>query len=186
MLSTPVFLGFPCGSAGKESACSAGELGSIPGFGRSTGEGKGYPIQYSGLENSMDSPWGHKELDTTEWLSLSAWVDSHMSHCIEYVLGKVGKKKWLNKFGSRGWVAAVNKAQWKRQPQASSTFQTPETYFASRKEGSLSRLWCHLVAICWITTGFCLLFILSEWVFWSFNILKTRILHLQSLLEFAW
>ena len=47
-------LGFPCGSAGKESACSAGDLGSIPGLGRSTGEGKGYPLQYSGLENSMD------------------------------------------------------------------------------------------------------------------------------------
>ena len=48
------FLGFPCGSAGKESACNAGDLGSIPGLGRSPGEGKGYPIQYSGLENSMD------------------------------------------------------------------------------------------------------------------------------------
>ena len=46
--------GFPCGSAGKESACSVGDLGSIPGFGRSPGEGKGYPQQYSGLENSMD------------------------------------------------------------------------------------------------------------------------------------
>ena len=48
------FLGFPCGSAGKESACSVGDLGSIPGLGRSLGEGKGYPLQYSGLENSMD------------------------------------------------------------------------------------------------------------------------------------
>ena len=46
--------GFPCGSAGKESACSAGDLDSIPGLGRSLGEGKGYPRQYSGLENSMD------------------------------------------------------------------------------------------------------------------------------------
>ena len=45
---------FPCGSAGKESACNAGDLGSIPGLGRSPGEGKGYPLQYSGLENSMD------------------------------------------------------------------------------------------------------------------------------------
>ena len=50
---TPVFLGFPCGSAGKESACNAGDLGSIPELGRSLGEGKGYPLQYSGLENSM-------------------------------------------------------------------------------------------------------------------------------------
>ena len=53
-------------SAGKESACNAGDLGSIPGLGRSPGEGKGYPLQYSGVENSMDSPWGSKELDTTE------------------------------------------------------------------------------------------------------------------------
>ena len=46
--------GFPCGSAGKESACRARDLGSIPGWGRSPGEGKGYPLQYSGLENSMN------------------------------------------------------------------------------------------------------------------------------------
>ena len=47
-------LGFPCGTVGKESACNVGDLGSIPGLGRSPGEGKGYPLQYSGLENSMD------------------------------------------------------------------------------------------------------------------------------------
>ena len=48
-------MGFPGGSAGKETACSARDLGSIPGLGRSAGEGKGYTLQYSGLENSMDS-----------------------------------------------------------------------------------------------------------------------------------
>ena len=47
-------MGFPCGSAGKESACNAGGLGSISGLGRSPGEGKGYPLQDSGLENFMD------------------------------------------------------------------------------------------------------------------------------------
>ena len=52
-LPTPVFLGFPSGSTGKESACNAGDLGSIPGLGRSPGEGKGYPLQYSVPENSM-------------------------------------------------------------------------------------------------------------------------------------
>ena len=52
-LPTPGFLGFPCGSAGKESACNAGDLGLIPGLERSPGEGNGYPLQYSGLENSM-------------------------------------------------------------------------------------------------------------------------------------
>ena len=45
---------FPCGSAGKESAGNTGDLGSIPGLGRSLGEWNGYPLQYSGLENSMD------------------------------------------------------------------------------------------------------------------------------------
>ena len=47
-------LGFPGDSAGKESTFSAGDLGSIPGLGRSPGEGNGYPLQYSGLENFMD------------------------------------------------------------------------------------------------------------------------------------
>ena len=49
-----IFLSFPGGSDGKESACSAGDLGSIPGLGRSPGEGHGNPLQYSCLENSMD------------------------------------------------------------------------------------------------------------------------------------
>ena len=47
-------LGFPCDPAGKESACNAGDLGLIPGLGRSPGEWKGYPLQYSGLVNSTD------------------------------------------------------------------------------------------------------------------------------------
>ena len=72
-LPTPVFLGFPCGSAGKEFACNVGDLGSIPRLGRPPGKEKGLPLQYSGLKNSMDciSPWGCKELDMTEQLSLS-------------------------------------------------------------------------------------------------------------------
>ena len=49
-----ICMGLPCGSAGEESARSAGGLGSIPGLGRSAGERKGYPLQYSGLENSVD------------------------------------------------------------------------------------------------------------------------------------
>ena len=53
-LPTPVFLGFLGGSAGKESTCNVGDLGSIPGLGRSPGEGKGYPLQYSDLENFMN------------------------------------------------------------------------------------------------------------------------------------
>ena len=53
-LPTSVFLGFPFGSALKESTCNAGDLGSIPDLGSYPGEGNGYPLQYSGLENSMD------------------------------------------------------------------------------------------------------------------------------------
>ena len=53
-LPTPVFLGFSCGSAGKESTCNLEDLGLIPELGKSPGEGKGYPLQYSGLESSMD------------------------------------------------------------------------------------------------------------------------------------
>ena len=48
------FEGFLCGSDGQEPACNVGDLGSIPGLGRSPGEGKGYPLQHSGLENSKD------------------------------------------------------------------------------------------------------------------------------------
>ena len=49
-----ILQGLPGSSAGEESACNAGDLGLIPGLGRSPGEGNGYPLQYSGLENSMD------------------------------------------------------------------------------------------------------------------------------------
>ena len=59
-LPTPVFFSLLCDSAGKEFAHKVGDLGSIPGLGRSLGEGKSYPLQFSGLENSMDNPWGHK------------------------------------------------------------------------------------------------------------------------------
>ena len=74
---TLFILGFPHSSVGKESSCSAGDPGLFPGLGRSPGEGNGYPLQYSGLENSMDRGlWqatvhGVSESDTTELLSLS-------------------------------------------------------------------------------------------------------------------
>ena len=65
--------GFPGGSDGKESTWNAGYVDSIPGSGRAPGEGNGYPLQYSRLENFLDEGawqatihWGHKESDTTE------------------------------------------------------------------------------------------------------------------------
>ena len=74
LLHTPVFLGFPCGSDGKES-CYAGDLGSVPGLGRCPGEGKAYPLQYSGLENSMDCT----VLGITKWLSNFHFTSLHFS-----------------------------------------------------------------------------------------------------------
>ena len=60
-------VGFPGGSAGKESVCNVGDLGFIPGLGRASGEGNGYLLQYSGLENSMDCiVHGVTESDMTE------------------------------------------------------------------------------------------------------------------------
>ena len=69
--------GFPGGSAGKESACNEGDLDLIPGPGRSSGEGKVYPLQYSILENSMDciAHWVVKS-----WTQLS---DFHFTSCLD-------------------------------------------------------------------------------------------------------
>ena len=69
------FLGIPCGSAGEESTCNAEDLGLILGLGRTPGEGNGYPLQYSGLENSMDSV-AHG--DMTERLLLKLSIPSYM------------------------------------------------------------------------------------------------------------
>ena len=62
-----------------ESTCNVGDVGSIPGLGRSPRDRKGYPLQYSTLENSMDciSPWGCKESDSSEQLLM---VHSRMNH----------------------------------------------------------------------------------------------------------
>ena len=81
-------LGFPCGSSGKESACNVGDLGLIPGLGRYPPKGKGYPLQYSGLENSMDCVvHGVSESDTVEWLSL---------HSVQKLLIRVGDKVYTH------------------------------------------------------------------------------------------
>ena len=74
------------GSDGKQSACNAEDLGSIPGLGRAPGEGNGNPLQYSCLENPMDrgySPWGHKEMDTTEQLTLSDIINKKQFRKVE-------------------------------------------------------------------------------------------------------
>ena len=83
-LPTPVFLGFAGGWAGWESTCNVGDLGSIPGLGRSPGKGKGYPLQYFGLKNSMDCivhgsqrvshRWATFTFTCKTWHSLIAYI----------------------------------------------------------------------------------------------------------------
>ena len=73
-------LGAPGDSDGKQSACSVGDWGSIPGSGRSPEEGNGKPLQYSCLEIPMDrgawqySPWSHKEVDMSERLNFGSFA----------------------------------------------------------------------------------------------------------------
>ena len=74
--------GFSGGSAGKESTCNVGDLGLVPGLERSHVEGNGYPLQYSGLENSMDcTVHGVAESGTTDRLSLTRFIKLVSSTC---------------------------------------------------------------------------------------------------------
>ena len=95
-LLTPVFWGFPGGSAGKESACNAGDLDLIPGLGRSPGEGKGYPLQYSSLENSMDCivhgvAKSQTQLRDFHFTSKHSWLKNSMYKSL------VGYSPWVRK-----------------------------------------------------------------------------------------
>ena len=85
-LSTPVFLGFPCGLAGKESACNGGDLGLIPGLGRFPWRRERLPTLFfwPGEFHGLYSPWGCKESDTTEQLSLSSMFQTVL--CIFLVI----------------------------------------------------------------------------------------------------
>ena len=74
-LPTPVFLGFSCGSAGKESACNAGDPGSTPGLGRSTGEGIGYPCQCSWASLVVQLVKNLPAMTET-WVQFPGWEDS--------------------------------------------------------------------------------------------------------------
>ena len=78
ILYSSIALGFPGGSSGKESACNVGDLGWIPGLGRSVREGNCYPPQYSSLENSVNcSPWDHKE-SGHDWATFT-FIDSMLN-----------------------------------------------------------------------------------------------------------
>ena len=91
-----LLLGFPDGSEGKVSACNAGNPGSIPGSGRSPGEGNSNPLQYSCLEKSHGwrslvgySPWGRKESDTTERVHFTSLRYYYLLHQPIHDIGSV-------------------------------------------------------------------------------------------------
>ena len=85
---SPVFLGFPCSSAGKESSWNAGDLGSIPGLGRCPGEGKGYSLQYSGLENSMNYTVQGVQRVGHDWVTFC------FRHLKTYIHSNIQSRNW--------------------------------------------------------------------------------------------
>ena len=94
--------GFPGSSVGKESACNAGDPGLIPGSGRSPGEGRRYPLQYSGLENSTNCiVHGITESDLTKQLSLSRLLKNSFHTNFAWSSGKSEFRKKRHKCGER-------------------------------------------------------------------------------------
>ena len=110
-----VFQGFPCGLAGKESACNTGDLGLIPGLGRSPGEGNCYPLQYSGLENPMDciAPLGSQRVG---WDSLVAQMIKHLSAMRETRVWALGWEDPLEKEMATHSSAIAWKIPWTEEP----------------------------------------------------------------------
>ena len=147
--------GFPCGWAGKESVCNAGDLGSIPGLGRSLGEGNGYPLQNSGLENSMDCiVRGVAKSQTQQWLSLSLVYYISEKAMATHSSTVVWEIPWteepgkLQSMGSRrvrhNWATSLSLftfMHWRRKWQPTPVFLPGE----SQRQGSLvgCRLWGH-------------------------------------------
>ena len=129
-------MGFPCGSAGKESSCNVRDLGLIPGLGRSPGEGKGYtPVFWPGEFHGLYSLWGCKELDTNERLSLHTPINIYMSctHVINNTLTATqqglprqfsGKESTCRcrKHRRHGFDSWVGKIPWRRKQQLTSVF----------------------------------------------------------------
>ena len=97
-LPTPVILSFPGDSDSKESSHNAGDLGSIPGLGRSHGEGNCNPLQYSCQDNLhgqryLVGPWDPKEWDMTEWLSAHTHTCTFLNQQKWFLKSKVGPTK---------------------------------------------------------------------------------------------
>ena len=115
-LPTPVFIGFPSGSDGKEFACFAGDLSSVRGLGRSLGGGHGDPFQYSCLENphGQRSLAGHKELGTTEQLGTARHMASQVVLVVKNLSAIAGETRdadlipgWGRSPGGRAWQSTL-------------------------------------------------------------------------------
>ena len=109
--------GFPCGSVGKEPACNAGDLCSIPALERSPGEGNGYPAFWPVEFHWLYSPWGRKESDTTERLSPPPLSDSSClllwltcSNCREFSVQSAPKEtqQLMTKCHTDFWIRFLN------------------------------------------------------------------------------
>ena len=90
-----MFLGFPNGKAGKESTCNVEDLDLIPGLGRSPGEGNSYPLQYSGLENSVGCiihGVAKSQTQLSDFMSLVTQTVKNLSEC-----GRRGFVLWIGK-----------------------------------------------------------------------------------------
>ena len=89
-------MSYPCGSAGKESTCSAGDLGSIPGLGRSPGEGKGYLLQCPGLENSMDCIVHGVAKSRTRLSGFPSFIHGQLTGSVVVVSGEQGTQPYVH------------------------------------------------------------------------------------------
>ena len=143
----------PGGSDGKVSVCNAGDTGSIPGLGRSPGEGNGSPLQYSGLENftGLYSPWSGKESDKTEQLSLvsqpcwptvafglplDAWLQPTKATALHRLLHQLpfhsltyaAECAWLLRFSCKHWLIHPCQCFKKAGLVTSLIFQLPLPY----------------------------------------------------------
>ena len=128
-------LGFPGGSADKESACNAGDLVLIPGLGRSPGEGKGYPLQYSGLENSMDCKVHGVAKSQIRWSDFQFYFQ----HITQDNLKKICPNKKLYIKIRRNII--YNSKKWK-QPKYPSIETTRQNVCPYNGFGFQSTVWC--------------------------------------------
>ena len=131
LIASLLTLGFPSGSAGKKSACNVGDLGSIPGLGRSLGERKGYPLQYSGLENSMDCIVHGVAKSRTRLSDFHFHKDflalRHKNQRYKLLGGMWQKFRWSHIFLHSKFLGQKNKSQYLSAPPRYQT-ETPSSW----------------------------------------------------------